>query len=216
MSRGPRERAAQGEAPTGASSRELYVLGMLSRGKTHGHAVMKAIRLSRADQWVALSDKHVYYVLRNLARAGLVLESEERHGARPPRKVYALTRAGRDRLASLLRAEALQRAFAPSPFDAVVGILAYSDALDRDAALATLEARRRALAERLAEHPEAAAAALERRFGFLARSLYDKARVLLEAELAWLERVIARVRKGPLDSLRVPRDFLEDGDDRRR
>ena len=121
-----------------------------------------------------------------------------------------LTDEGRARLAELLRSGALRRAFVPSPFDAVIGVLAYSDALDRKGTMAVLEARREALGERLArEHPLADASVLERRFGFLARSLYGKSRRSLEVEIAWLDGVIDRIRQGPIRAPRVPERFLD-------
>src|SRR5512145_2975679 len=113
------------------SPRELYVLGMLSRGKTYGHELMRTVQVSRADLWVALSEKHIYYILQKLAKQRLVTETVERHGKRPPRKVYHLTDSGRAALSELLCARALQEEFAPTPFDAVIGVLAYSSILDR-------------------------------------------------------------------------------------
>jgi DNA-binding PadR family transcriptional regulator len=183
---------------------------MLSRGKTYGHELMKAVHASRAEMWVSLSEKHVYYVLQTLAKKGCVTETEERRGPRPPRKIYQITPAGKKALLTLLRSRALQESFAPSPFDAVVGILAYSDLADRELALEVLRARRKVLARRLDEaHPAAPSAELEVSYGYLARSLYDKARALLKAELKWIDTVIAQTTERDWESLRVPRDFMK-------
>jgi DNA-binding PadR family transcriptional regulator len=197
--------------PTSDSSRDLYVLGMLSRGKTYGHELMKAVRASRADRWVSLSEKHVYYVLQKLARSGLVTESEERDGALPPRKMYALAPVGRARLADLLRSRALRDAFVPTPFDAVFGILAYSDELSHNEVLDVLRGRRAALIRRQKEDAltKAGRDRVERQYGYLARCLYEKAQMLLDAELRWLDHVIRRVQRSDWADLRVPDAFLD-------
>lgn len=194
---------------TKTSPRELYLLGMISVQRTYGHELVKAIKISRADKWVSLSDKHVYYVLRKLASEGLLTESEEREGNTPPRKVYEITPAGRERLREMLQAPDLREAFLPAPFDAVIGMLAFTEVLGREASLGILRARREVLAKRLEEdHPEGFGDLVEGLYGFLARALYEKARALLESELAWLDDVIARAEGSPWESLRVPRDFL--------
>jgi DNA-binding PadR family transcriptional regulator len=190
------------------SSRDLYVLGMLSRGRTYGHELMKLVRISHADRWVSLSEKHVYYVLRKLAHKGWVTETEEREGALPARRVYELTRAGREALLSLLRSRALREAFAPSPFDAVFGVMAYCDALSREDALDLLRARRDVLARRLEADalPDGGRAAGQQ-FGYLAGALYQKAQRLLRAEIGWLDAVMRRVRRSDWSALRVPDVF---------
>jgi DNA-binding PadR family transcriptional regulator len=196
------------------SSRDLYVLGMLSRGKTHGHELMKAIRVSHADRWVSLSEKHVYYVLQKLASRGWVTETEERDSALPPRKVYQMTPAGRAALVDLLHSQALREAFVPTPFDAVFGILAYSDVLSRAEVLDILRARRDVLVRRLEEDdiPKAGRSAIEKHYGYLARSLYEKVQNLLGTEIEWLDGVIHKVQKSDWATMRVPDAFLDSAD----
>jgi DNA-binding PadR family transcriptional regulator len=193
------------------SPRDLYVLGMLSRGQTYGPELMKAVRVSRADRWVSLSEKHAYYILRKFARIGWVTAVEERDESPIPRTVYELTPAGRAALAKLLRSTGLQEAIVPNPFDAVFGMLAYSDVLGRDDALRVLRARRDVLQRRLAEDalPKAAHRAIESQYGYLARSLYEKVQTLLGAELEWLDGVIRHVEHNEWERLRVPRKYLE-------
>ena len=54
------------------STRELFILGAVSRNPIHGHGINRIIEISGADQWVELGEKHVYYVLRKLEAAGLI------------------------------------------------------------------------------------------------------------------------------------------------
>jgi DNA-binding PadR family transcriptional regulator len=191
------------------STRDLYVLGTLSRGKTHGHDLMRTIRISRADRWVSLSEKHVYYVLAKLARRGLVTETTEPGPV--ARKVYGITTAGRIALADLLRSSALRETFATHPFDAVFGMLAFTDVLGQAEVVSILRARRDAIAARIQADaiPPAGRAAMEKAFGYLALALYEKSQALLAAELAWLESVVRKVERGDLKSLRVPATYLD-------
>jgi DNA-binding PadR family transcriptional regulator len=191
--------------PSPDSTRDLYVLGMLSRGKTHGHELMKLVRVSHAERWVSLSEKHVYYVLQKLARKGWVTETEQRDSARPPRKIYELTIAGRAALIDLLRSPTLREAFAPSAFDAVFGVMAYCDALGPEEALGLLRDRREVLARRLREDAlPGGGSSAEERFGYLARALYEKVQLALETEIRWLDGVIQRVERSDWTELIVP------------
>jgi len=124
--------------------------------------------------------------------------------------VYELTASGRAELGKLLRSPALREAFVPSPFDAVFGVLAYSDALGQQEVLDVLRARRQVLARRLEEDElPGGGRSAEKQFGYLAGALYQKAQLLLRAELGWLDGVIRRVQRSPWKQLRVPDVFLE-------
>jgi DNA-binding PadR family transcriptional regulator len=197
-------------SPSHDSSRALYVLGMLCRGKAYGHELMTAVRVSRADRWVTLSEKHLYRVLEKLTRRGWITEVEERGRKLPQRGLFAITEAGRNALANLLRSQALREAFVPSPFDAAFGILAYSDVLTRDDVLGVLRARRDVLLQR---HREDLAVTgpvpMEKLYGYLAKSLFDKAQRLLKVELRWLDDVINQVEHEDWQKLRVPDFDLE-------
>ena len=191
------------------SPRELYILGMISLRPTYGHELIKAMEISNADKWVSISQKHVYYVLRKLAKTGLVLETEVREGNTPPRKVYEITEAGNEALRDMLRAPDLREAFLPSPFDAVVGMLAYTEVLQPEEAMTILRERRRVIASQVGEFPPDFGDLVEQLYGYFARALFEKAQTLMRAELHWLDGVIARAESEDWERLRVPRDFLD-------
>jgi DNA-binding PadR family transcriptional regulator len=182
---------------TSTSVRELFVLGMISRRPMYGHEIMRTLAISRAEMWVEIGDKHVYHVLRKLERQGLVRGAEERVAGRPARRRFAITPSGRLALAAMFEDEAHQRAVAYSPFDTVVAMLAWGKA-PGSLALRLLRQRRAVLATRLRrEHPAAFCAEVEARFGRVPRAMFVKARLLLEAELRWLDDLIAEtVRVG--------------------
>ena len=191
------------------STRELFVLGAVSRRPTYGHEIMRTFRLSNARRWLDLSDKHIYYVLRKLEREELVTAREERVGRRPPRNVYEITPAGRDALRAWLHSPALRTASVPVPFDAVFAMLAFTDVITREEALAILKARRDVLATRLSdEYPAGAAEVTGARFGGFAQNMFEKSRILLAAELTWLDNVIQTVETQEWKHLRVPADYL--------
>ncbi|MEI7814585.1 MAG: PadR family transcriptional regulator, partial [Coriobacteriia bacterium] len=100
-----------------ASAKDLFVLGRISLRPTYGHEIMRTLRESHADLWIDLSEKHVYYILRKLAKENLVVATDEETGGLPRRKVYAITDAGLAALAQMMTAENLVQAMPYSEFD---------------------------------------------------------------------------------------------------
>jgi DNA-binding PadR family transcriptional regulator len=185
-----------------ASAKELFILGRVSLRPTYGHEIMRTLRESRADLWVELSEKHVYYILRKLDRDGLVTATGERTGNLPARKVYAITDAGCAVLAEMMAADSLVTAVPYSEFDVLLGMLAYTDLLD-DAAKDSVLARRRATLQAKLDGltPAANAAPGSEPGGFPALML---ARVVrnVTAELEWLDSIESEVRHSGWASLK--------------
>jgi DNA-binding PadR family transcriptional regulator len=133
--------------------------------------------------WFALDYGSVYAVLRTLDREGLVRSvGEEREGARPVRRRYAITRAGRAALRDLLRETWMQLPDRGAPID--LALAAISD-LEEEEIDPLLEKRAAAIRGRLDE------------LGSLARSapspeLVARHEALARAELAWAESFLDR------------------------
>ena len=164
---------------------------------------MRTLRESRADLWVELSEKHVYYILRKLDREGLVTAAGERAGNLPARKVYSITPAGRSTLARMMVAESLVRAVPYSEFDVLLGMLAYTDLLDEPAKDDVLQRRRAVLQEQLdglAEATEDSAFASGPE-GF-PRLMLAKVLRNVSAELEWLDSIVAHVAASGWQSLK--------------
>ncbi len=163
---------------------ELLLLGLLSGSAMHGYHVNEVIE-RRLPMISSIKPSTAYSVLDRLATRGFVTAAFERLGRRPERKVYSLTEAGRERFLSLLR-ENLRSADLPThPGDQ--GLL-FLHALPNEEVLALL-AERRAATESLRP-------ALERLRdnhapGSTGRLVAEHRIAHLEAELAWLESVIA-------------------------
>ena len=180
---------------TNASAKELFVLGRLLSRPTHGHEIMRTLAASRSDLWVELSEKHVYYVLNKLEREGLVAVEVQRDGARPARKVFSITPAGRTEFARLMTAEPLVESMAYSEFDVVFGMLAYTDALTPAEKTAVLERRAEHLRGLIAETVAARAAAQDAGALGLPARIFDKLARVTQAELDWLGEVLEDVAR---------------------
>jgi DNA-binding PadR family transcriptional regulator len=186
-----------------ASAKELFILGRVSLRPTYGHEIMRTLRESRADLWVELSEKHVYYILRKLDREGLVTATGERSGRLPARNVYTITGAGRSALAEMMVADSLVRAVPYSEFDVLLGMLAYTDLLDDAAKSGVLLKRRAVLQEQLdglAEATEGSAFA-SGPDGF-PRLMLAKVLRNVSAEIEWLDSIAAHVAAAGWTSLK--------------
>jgi DNA-binding PadR family transcriptional regulator len=169
--------------------KELHLLGLLRNGPRTGYQLHR-ITQAHGELYSDLKKGNVYYLLDRLAKSG-ALEVTAEAGAPGPRRerlVYSITATGRQRFHILLR-EVL-RAYDPPHTGVEVGMV-FLPYLDVDEAIALLSERRdAALARRAAIAGEAPAS--DR--GHVSLAL-DHLLCLVEAELAWIERTIARLRQ---------------------
>jgi DNA-binding PadR family transcriptional regulator len=190
----PERRPVTGKAPQ-PSSLGLMVLWQLVAGPKHVYGMQKLFEQQGKGRVVNLRSRaSLYQAIERLMRLGLVEVHETvRSEGYPDRIVYAITDAGREAARSWLR-EMLATAGGEYPdFIAAVSVLfglAPEDAREQ------LETRVRTLSAELCEtvaqlegHPD-----LPRLF--LLEEEYRRA--VLEAEVAWLDGVIADLRAGRL------------------
>jgi DNA-binding PadR family transcriptional regulator len=167
--------------------RELLLLGLLRSQDMHGYQLHEAID-GHLGMGVQLTKPTADRLLSNMAEDGWVTYREEREGNRPPRRVYAITAQGEAAFQRLLR-ENLEN-YQPSDFTCQIG-LAFLDELSATEALPLLHRRRAGMQELLestrahGEHPGSLQLMLERQVH------------LLDAELEWLDTVIARLQQSP-------------------
>lgn len=181
--------------PSAASAKELFVLGRLSVRPTHGHEIMRTLADSRADLWVELSEKHVYYILKKLERNGLVRVEERSEGGRPSRRVFSLTSEGRREFDRLMRADGLIESVPHSDFDVVFGMLSYTDHLTPAEKTDVLSRRVRHLRKVAADARAASDRAAEAGAPALPSRVFEKVARVAEAELSWLEEILANVKR---------------------
>jgi DNA-binding PadR family transcriptional regulator len=189
---------------TNTSAKELFVLGRLLSRPTYGHEIMRTLAESRADLWVELSEKHVYYILKKLERDGLVDADVQQEGSRPARKVFTITAAGRTEFARLMSASQLIESVPYSEFDVVFGMLAYTDTLTPAEKTAVLERRAAHLREQIDLAAQAREAAGSAQATGLPIRVFDKFTRVAQAELDWLGDVLADVERDGWDAMRPP------------
>jgi DNA-binding PadR family transcriptional regulator len=82
----------------------LAVLSYLTTGPKHPYELGRSLREHGDDRSIKFNHGSLYMVVRQLAKAGFIVEQETtRAGQRPERTVYALTDAGRNELHNWLR-----------------------------------------------------------------------------------------------------------------
>ncbi len=173
---------------------EILLLTSLARAPMHGYELKLELAYKHVEWWAKCEHGHLYAALARLER-GKFIKEVQRKGGRANQRVFGITAAGRKRLATAL--ETLGRQPDVTYFD-VDMFLAGCHVLDRDAALAILEARRAMLSERHREATELATAMephvpavgrliMSHRIDHLAREIEFCARALttLRAEQTW-------------------------------
>jgi DNA-binding PadR family transcriptional regulator len=83
---------------------EYAVLGLLALRPMHGYEMARFFDRDDLAEVCPLEQSLLYTYIRNVEERGFVAWTEERVGLRPPRKIYALTGPGRDRLDAWLHA----------------------------------------------------------------------------------------------------------------
>lgn len=115
---------------------ELMLLGFLAAdGPLHGYELRK--RMTRLHGWTrVISDGTIYPAIDRLLKAGAISATAERGTAAAPRRLLALTPAGRTRLHDLLRSAAGPDISDFGRFSAVLAFLSLlPDVADRDTVL---------------------------------------------------------------------------------
>lgn len=102
-SRNTPTRKSTSSPPPGSLPVTTYaVLGQLGRGPSSGYEVKARLEAGAAQFWHA-SYSQIYAELRRLADLGLASEELVRQDARPDKRVYTITAAGRTALRAWLR-----------------------------------------------------------------------------------------------------------------
>ena len=163
--------------------RKLLLLGLLRQQEMHGYQLYEFIDRDLAS-CTDLKKPTAYYLLDKMAAEGWIAEEQERHGNRPPRKVYRLTPQGEAAYQRLLRQNLSSYRAANFPGD--IG-LAFMDTLPPEEARQLLVKRRASLAQALAE-----AESVPPHQGSL-QLVIDHHTRHLRAEVEWLSQVIAQL-----------------------
>jgi DNA-binding PadR family transcriptional regulator len=169
----------------------LMVLSVLDgHGERHGHQLRRTAEQTDVARWGGVNVGALYRELQAMATEGLVAAVRtEQVGRRPARTVYDITAAGRRSL-DQLRKEALDDLIG-GPDAAGVALTFGGDNAPVRALLAgRLEALRQARAGVVAERRRLLDEGL---IDAWTAALFDRRRLIFEAEIRWLERLPPRV-----------------------
>lgn len=168
----------------------VVVLGLLREGDMHPYEMRRLIRERRDDRLVSVANGTFYHAVGRLERDGLIVRvGVDRQGARPERTTYSLTDAGRSEALAWIRRE-LPR------IDHIIEFrvaLAEAHVLPRDEASLLLTRRRDALAAHRDDVRAGVAAAAQRGVPFQFLVELEREVVILDADLAWLDSLLARL-----------------------
>ena len=173
----------------------LIILGMLIEQPMHAYRMQKLIKERGKDKVVNVRQRaSVYQTLERLLRLGLIeIRETVQTESHPDRIVYVITNQGRDTAKAWLR-EMLTTVGADFPeFPAAVSVLAMLTPQD---ARKQFEIRAEAVRKELSKLETEKREAGELPRLFLLEDAYRTA--LLEAELSWLQAVVADLGSGSL------------------
>lgn len=174
----------------------LTVLAMLSVRASHPYELHRFIIDTHKDYVTGLP-RSLYHAVERLSGEELIVPVEtSREGRRPERTVYEITEEGRRELSTRLRV-LLER---PDPdrraFTAAVSLIACLPVPDALRALRSRAATIQGLISGIDGHLRAMT---ESGLPDLLMIEVEYERALQEAELVWVERLVARLDKGELD-----------------
>jgi DNA-binding PadR family transcriptional regulator len=164
--------------------KKLLLLGILRRQEMHGYQLNEFIDNNLA-LCTDLKKPTAYYLLDQMAKDSWITAELTQEGNRPPRRVYRLTEAGEAAFQQLLRENLAE--YEPVNFPGDVG-LAFVDWLAPQECLPLLETQKQKAQARLDE-----IAAIPAHAGSLGLIFLHQIHHL-QAELAWLEKVIETVK----------------------
>ncbi|MFI9379610.1 PadR family transcriptional regulator [Kutzneria sp. NPDC052558] len=175
------------------NSTRLFALSALARGGAmHGYAIRQAAQLDRTELWTDVKPGSLYSVLKRMADEGLVrVARTERDGNPPERTVFEITEAGRAELVRQRDAALLDVRLRPDPVDLA---LQFTPDLSPDRLTTLFTVRRQAVAEQLAQFRREQVTAAPDLTG-LEPLIFEHCVARLEAELAWHDRVLDRLRE---------------------
>jgi DNA-binding PadR family transcriptional regulator len=168
----------------------LMVLALLREGDMHPYEMMRLMRQRQDDRLVSLTNGTLYHTVGRLERAGLLGEvGVDRDGNRPERTTYTLTTDGHGAVDEWVRRE-LPRIDHPAEFRIA---LAEAHNLDRADVVDLLRTRRARLADDHLLHRSGRRTALDRGVPEQFLLEIERAEILLQTELRWMDDLIDRL-----------------------
>jgi DNA-binding PadR family transcriptional regulator len=164
---------------------EVVVLGLLADESLYGYDLLERFRTCSLSFWAQVGKASVYQSLQRLESRGLVSGKAQDGAEGPDRRVFRITKAGRDRLKEGLA----ERFDEQARFETEAGLaLGFSYLLPPTELRKAVDARQRALHDSVNSlRTERARAAADRGAArATANAMLDRQEALAKAELAWL------------------------------
>ena len=95
---------------------ELVSLALVYHEPMHAYAINTVIREMGLEHWAYISPASIYNTLSRLEKIGCVHVTTERVGNMPERKVYSITKKGKDKFADELKEAILAKSMGDNPF----------------------------------------------------------------------------------------------------
>jgi len=163
---------------SGAGERELLLLGLLRNREMHGYQLSEFLETHLA-MFFDIKKATAYNLLGKMEKRGWVSSREEQEGRRPPKRVFAITDEGETVFQRLLRTALPE--FRGAAFPGNVPVL-FMDALPKDELEDLLDQRRETIRQKIGD--------LQAHLDHAGHPLFDHHRLILEAELKWVEGLI--------------------------
>ncbi len=165
---------------------EVVVLGLLAEEPLYGYDLLERFRSRSMGFWVEVGKASVYQALRRLERDGLINGRSQDGPDGPDRRVYRITKAGRDRLTSGLS----ERVATLEPYETEGGMaLGFAHLLSASDARKAVDGRETAIRDLLdAIRTERARVFADKGPGrSVSTAMLQRQESLAKAELAWIK-----------------------------
>jgi DNA-binding PadR family transcriptional regulator len=176
---------------------EVVVLGLLAEEPLYGYDLLERFRTRGMGFWVEIGKASVYQALRRLERQGSINGRSQDGPEGPDRRVYRITKAGRDRLMSGL----WERVASLEPYETDGGVaLGFAHLLSAAEARKAVDERVAAVRDLLdAMKTERTRISADKgRARSVSTAMLDRQESLAKAELAWIKRFrsdLGRIRR---------------------
>jgi DNA-binding PadR family transcriptional regulator len=180
-----------------ASKVEVVVLGLLAEGSLHGYDLLERFRERSMGFWVEVGKASVYQALRRLERDAAVVGRSQAGPAGPDRRVYRITKSGRERL----RAGLMERFEVLGPYETEGGLaLGFVEVLSAAEAGNAVDAREAAVRDLLdAIETERMRNVTDTTVSrAVSSAMLDRQEAFARAELGWIETFragLGRIRR---------------------
>lgn len=165
---------------------EVVVLGLLAEEPLYGYDLLERFRTRSMGFWVEIGKASVYQALRRLEREGSINGRLQDGPEGPDRRVYRITKAGRDRLKSGLS----ERSASLEPYETDGGLsLGFAHLLSASESRRAVDEREAAIRDLLdAIKTELARVLTDKGAGrSVSTAMLHRQESLAKAELAWIK-----------------------------